>query len=843
MSDGADLNGQNHAASAGGAAVVAGAAVAATSASAIAQGAQGAVAAAAASAAAPLPAGALPFAAQAAVMAPAAAAAQAAAPHPSHSDADRKPRKKVAAKDAKRQGEDDQGKAPGDDEDQNLSQQVDTGVLPKTGEAAAPAPPASPAAAFQLVNEGGGGSSSGLVIGGGVLAAAGLGAMVLGGKGGGNDGDKTGVKNGAPTAASDTGAVNEGASLSGTVAANDTDSDNDPLTFTVVGTAPAGFSLNSNGTYTFDAANAAYNVLAAGQTQQVVINYSVADGKGGTAASTLTVNVTGTNDAPVAVADTGPAPTEGGAAVTGAVATNDSDPDQGAVLTYTLNAPVAGLTLNSNGTYSFDPANAAYNSLAAGQTRQVVASYTVTDAQGATATSTLTFTVTGTNDVPVAVAETAAGNEGAGTLTGSVATNDSDPDAEATLTYALNAPVPGLTLNANGTYSFNLNDPAYDALAADQTRQVVANYTVSDGQGGTATSTLTITVTGTNDAPIAVDDTAAGVEDTEIRGNVGANDTDVDAGATKTFAVMGTAPGGFVLNADGSFVLDTRNAAYQNLREGQTQDVVVNYQLSDGQDGVDNGVLTITVTGRAEQVNLDVDTDDSLLTRAVFDADATDFAFTNDDDVAKTVVINNFGADDFITFDAPFNGSNAVSFASTDFDGDDQANDLVITANKGGVVSDIVIRNVVSANAVIFDEASAEAAVAGADNFRTTTQGTIVNQSLDVDNDSSLDTASVIDAGIDGFRFTDDADMANNVQIIKFGSDDRIVFETGANVSFVGSDADNDGLEDDLLITVEKGGVISEIALKDVIEPDAVVFNEVTANAAIGGGIDYFSFA
>ena len=96
----------------------------------------------------------------------------------------------------------------------------------------------------------------------------------------------------------------------------------------------------------------------------------------------------------------------------------------------------------------------------------VVASYTVTDAHGATDTATLTITVTGTNDAPVAVADTDAGLEDS-TITGSVATNDSDVDDgdTATLSYALDAPVAGLTLNANGTYSFDAANAAYQHLA------------------------------------------------------------------------------------------------------------------------------------------------------------------------------------------------------------------------------------------------------------------------------------------------------------------------------------------------------------------------------------------
>ena len=58
-----------------------------------------------------------------------------------------------------------------------------------------------------------------------------------------------------------------------------------------------------------------------------------------------------------------------------------------------------------------------------------------------------------------------------GTITGSVAANDSDVDdgETATLSYALDAPVAGLTLNADGSYSFDAGDAAYQHLAAGAT--------------------------------------------------------------------------------------------------------------------------------------------------------------------------------------------------------------------------------------------------------------------------------------------------------------------------------------------------------------------------------------
>ena len=48
-----------------------------------------------------------------------------------------------------------------------------------------------------------------------------------------------------------------------------------------------------------------YNYLAVGESVNVVIDYTISDGNGGTDSAQLTVTVTGTNDGPVAVNNSG----------------------------------------------------------------------------------------------------------------------------------------------------------------------------------------------------------------------------------------------------------------------------------------------------------------------------------------------------------------------------------------------------------------------------------------------------------------------------------------------------------------------------------------------------------
>ena len=63
------------------------------------------------------------------------------------------------------------------------------------------------------------------------------------------------------------------------------------------GAAPTGFSLTGS-TLTVDPSNAAFNALTYGETLNVLVAYTISDGKGGSVAQTATITLTGTNDAP-----------------------------------------------------------------------------------------------------------------------------------------------------------------------------------------------------------------------------------------------------------------------------------------------------------------------------------------------------------------------------------------------------------------------------------------------------------------------------------------------------------------------------------------------------------------
>jgi VCBS repeat-containing protein len=117
--------------------------------------------------------------------------------------------------------------------------------------------------------------------------------------------DFFGVTNSPPVAVADLATVKEDATTSatGNVLSNDSDADVNTLTVLAPGTyrgVYGSLTIAANGVYTYTLNNtsAAVQALNAGQTAVDQFSYTASDGLA-TSASTLTINVQGTNDAPV----------------------------------------------------------------------------------------------------------------------------------------------------------------------------------------------------------------------------------------------------------------------------------------------------------------------------------------------------------------------------------------------------------------------------------------------------------------------------------------------------------------------------------------------------------------
>ncbi|MCD0496875.1 retention module-containing protein, partial [Achromobacter sp. MY14] len=384
------------------------------------------------------------------------------------------------------------------------------------------------------------------------------------------------VKNPAPTAANDSGATDEDSTLSvdaqNGVLANDTDPDGDTLTVsqvngqaTNVGAAVAGsnggtFTLNADGSYSFNPGSA-FQSLPVGEKTTSTITYTVSDGEGGTSTATLTVEITGTNDAPTAVALDNQSNMDGDT-VDYNLAGFFKDVDSGDVLTYSVDYVPGGLTFDTaTGTFTGQFANWASDHTNTGVKGEYLITVTATDESGVSVTQTFVWNVG--NPAPIANDDTGSTGQD-NTLvvdhrTEGVLGNDSDPDGDALHVSHVNGNTAGVgtavagsnggtfTLNADGTYTFNPGT-AFQNLGANQTATTSITYTVSDFQGATGTATLTVTITGTNDTPILTPGVTLGDQANDdgqaiTPVDVSKQFSDVDTGDTLTYSATGLPPG------------------------------------------------------------------------------------------------------------------------------------------------------------------------------------------------------------------------------------------------------------------------------------------------------------
>ncbi|MFC6269509.1 beta strand repeat-containing protein [Frigoriflavimonas asaccharolytica] len=410
-----------------------------------------------------------------------------------------------------------------------------------------------------------------------------------------------------------------GTTLTGNVKTNDTDPEGNPTTVTgatylnsagvvtalpigtatnvynATGTLAGSMMLNANGTYTF--------VPTATYTGTTPIIYTVCDTVGlPQACDTATLYLTELPNSNIdAVNDINQVPK--GITATGSVLTNDestSNPITVQSATY-LNAAgvvtvlplgtatnvydaagtLAGsMTLNADGTYTFVP-TATY-------VGKVPVNYVAVNTVGSTDPATLTIVVienpAGGNDNPIAQNDTGY-TEINTPVSSNVLLNDSDPNVGTTLTVTgatqggttltigTATTVSGVnssgvtvanagtvTLNANGTYTYT---PANGFVGTVNP----IPYTISDGNGGTATAVLNLKVLpNVGNETFANDDANTGIKGTTLTGNVKTNDTDPEGNPTTVTAAnvggttltIGTATvlpgvGTLTLNAIGTY--------------------------------------------------------------------------------------------------------------------------------------------------------------------------------------------------------------------------------------------------------------------------------------------------
>ena len=423
--------------------------------------------------------------------------------------------------------------------------------------------------------------------------------------------------NDAPVLAATTVNVAEDSTISSGSLPQPTDVDvHDVVSFTPLSNAPGSygtFSVDADGKYTYVLNNTlpAVQGLGAGESLTDTFTVTVSDNHGGSSSTVITVSINGSNDAPTVAAATA-AIAEDTPTVSGTLPA-PVDPDLHDVVSFVPQTNTPGLygtfSVDADGNYTYTLNNVlpVVQGLGVGESLTETFTFMVTDNHGATATNTLTVTVNGTNDAPTVAAATAAIAEDTASVSGTLpAPVDADIHDIATFTPQTNAPgsYGTLTLDANGNYTYTLNNslPAVQGLGVGESLTDTFTVTASDGHGGTASNTLTVTINGTNDLPVLAATTANIAEVTAVTNGTLPMPTDADIHDTVTFTPQTNAPGSygtFSVDADGnySYALNTSLPAVQGLGAGESLTDTFVVTVSDNHGGTSSAVVTMSING------------------------------------------------------------------------------------------------------------------------------------------------------------------------------------------------------------------------------------------------------
>ena len=518
--------------------------------------------------------------------------------------------------------------------------------------------------------------------------------------------------NDAPIVQDDTNsATDNGVAATGNVLLNDIDPENDTLTVDNAGMFTGLFgdlTLNADGSYSYLVTDES---LGASFTGQESFTVDVSDGDL-ISTSTLTIAITGENDAAIITGDfSGDVTEAGGTAngtpgvsmVAGSLDHTDVDSDNADDVFQEVAVPAASamgygtytVTVDGDWVYMLDDSNSAVEALNSGQS--LSDSFDVLAEDGTV--QTISITINGANDAPVVTAD-----DVTGAITESSVLNDSgsvsftDVDANDTATAAFTAQSAEYsdgTLTAQqiadlqGGFSIDPTSFAtnsgtvvwtYETTAGDiaflgrgETVTLTFDITVTDAGGLFDTETVTITINGPNDAPVvtAVDVTGAITEGSVLTDTGSVTFADPDQNDTATAASTAT---GISWDAG-------------TLTAQQIADLQAAFSIDPTSFATNNGTITWTYSvlesvvdflGEGETVTMtfDITVTDSI---GASDAETVTVVITGTNDTPQVAAVS-VGAVE----DGP---SVTGSFAGTDVDANDMLTYAITSTPAEGSVT------------------------------------------------------------------------------------------------------------------------------------------------------------
>jgi len=395
------------------------------------------------------------------------------------------------------------------------------------------------------------------------------------------------------------------------------------------------------------------------------LTYTTADGNGGTATATVTITVVAVNDPPAAQDDS--ATTSEDTALAIPVLANDSDRDADPLVVESIVKPAAhGFAINNRTdvTYIPDPGFIGVDSF----------TYAAADGKGETDTARVTVVVSAVNDPPVAQDDAAVADEGT-LVTIPLLANDSDPDGDFLLVESFSQPMNGAVLNSRTGVSY-IPNPGFRGVDT-------FSYTVTDGNGGTATAKVTVSVGVDNEPPVAQIDDEVTDEGIPVLIPVLLNDSDPNADPLNVESVS-SATNGRVL-AVGTDIQYTPNAGFNGVDE-------FTYTISDGRGGTDTASVLVAVVPvndpPAAQNDSSTVAKDTPITISVLANDADpdgDSLLVESIGQPQSGTVDNNGTDIVYTPNVGFTGSDTFTYTVSDGrGGTDTATVTVGVSIKGG---------------------------------------------------------------------------------------------------------------------------------------------------------------
>ncbi|WDH36793.1 VCBS domain-containing protein [Pseudomonas chlororaphis] len=424
----------------------------------------------------------------------------------------------------------------------------------------------------------------------------------------------------------------------------------------------AGFSVDQN---SWDySSNQNLDFLGSGET--ITFSYTVVatdDSGAANAASatqTVSITITGSNDAPVLSFATG---NDAGAVqedttlnVSGQFSSTDID--HAATATWSIVGANTGafgsIAVDSTGQWTYTLANgtdgvaSAVQSLKAGESHNEVFSVQVSDGLGGVDTQLVTVTVTGRNDAPVlsfATGTDVGAVQEDTTLSVSGQFSSTDIDHAATATWSIAGANTGaygsIAVDSTGQWTYTLANgtdgvaSAVQSLKAGESHDEVFSVQVSDGLGGVDTQLVTVTVTGTNDAAV-LSSASVTLSETNAPLTTGGSLTVSDIDSPESFqAQIDTAGsyGQFSIGTNGAWTY-VANSAHNEFAAGTTY--TDTFAVS-STDGTLTSVI-VHILGTNDAAVLSADIANLTETNAAIDISTTGTLTISDVDSAATFV-------------------------------------------------------------------------------------------------------------------------------------------------------------------------------------------------------------